>query len=902
MMAERSFPELLLLAEESPESFSDVAQAECLRATRAYSEEKRLETRARHDEGESGGNVVRMLSDLADEIVLGVFRFALCQIRNPARTLKKVSLCAQGGYGRRQLNPYSDLDIALVYDGRLDKKIRALNEYMVPFLWDLGYDISFVSHSVDEAVEMAKRDYKVYTSYLNCRLLAGGGDPYAKLCFRIQAFGPRERPAEFAELEAWDRADSLPDQYQALYELEPNVKEGAGGLRDYHAGLWLTTVRFGAYTLDGVAMQGLISEDERLELAEALDLIWRVRSELHFKAGKRDDRLTYANEEHVAVAFGYTDANERDTSHFMKDYYRAARALRNFLRKTSRLGRPSGNGASVADSSVDTTGFTVLNGELCIASQDRHWFEESPSRLMSVFWESARQDLPLSAETQDRVSANLDLVGDTFRANDLVRRFFLAICNRPLQAGMALRQAAHTGLLERYLPEFAEIRDVIRYEDFHSYPVDEHTLRALEALARVPHMTGAAGDFLKVALEHLADPHILVLALLFHDLGKASGEEHSAEGTRLAHVIGGRIGLPEEDTERIAFLVQHHLLMTHNALYRDVDDMDVVDAFASTMQTEHRLRALFLLSYADLSAVGPNVWNDWKGALLLDLYLKTEKALLGSTPTVGETFWEHPKADRMRDLLPERLRKNAEAHLRDFGDRYFAAFPSEAIAAHMECLEEADANGFAVRIDSDSETGMSQVVISTRDHRGLFQELAGCFVSQLIDVQRAALFTRSDGMALDCFTVVCASRQRPLTQRQANALEDVIADVLTHGKSVEEYLEGSQRRLFTLLHPPVPVRTSIHFDNEASRRFTVVDIITGDRTGLLYDVVHALTEKGLDIESARIVTDARRIRDSFYIAHNGGKITDSERLAEIEEALIDAIHARPAVETKGGSK
>ena len=898
-MTRRSFEDLLTLAEEPLGPFLDIPQSECLQATRDYAETKRAEIRARHDEGESGGNVVRLLSDVADEIVLGAFRFALCRVRNPQRALKKVSLCAHGGYGRRQLNPYSDLDIGLLYEGRLGKNIRAINKYMVPFLWDLGYENSFVVRSVNEAVELSKSDLKVFTSYLHCRLLAGSGDPYGRLRLRIEGFRPADRPKEFAEIELWDRSETLPNQYQALYELEPNVKEGAGGLRDYHAGLWLSTVHFGIRTLDGAAGRRLISEEERLELAQALDLMWRIRNELHFSAEKAEDRLTYRNEQHIAIAFGYTDASERDTSRFMKDYYRAARTLRSFLRKISRACKRVGDIEPVNTSDDESSDFVVLNGELYAGTHDIHWFEESPSRMMSVIWESARRGIPLSADTQDMLTANLDLVGETFQTNDLVRRFFLAICKRPETAGMALRQAAHTGLLERYLPEFGAVRDIIRYEDFHSYPVDEHTLRAIEALAKIPHMTGPVGELLKVVLEHLSDPYILVLALLFHDLGKVQGEEHSAEGTRIARDICRRIGLPEEDTERIAFLVRHHLLMTHNALYRDIDDIDVIQEFTKTMKSEHRLRSLLLLSYADLSAVGPKVWTEWKGALLMDLYLRTEKALAGRSETLDEAYWEHPKSGIVRDRLPERFHDRVEAHIRDLGNRYFAAFTAEASASHIECFDAADENGFAVSIVTNNETKMSEVVICTPDHRGLFQELAGCFASQLIQVEKAALFTRSDGMALDCFTVMSASRLKALTQRQADAFKTMLADVLAGGKSVEEYIEESQRRIFTLLHPPVPVRTNIHFDNDVSRQYTVVDIMTGDRTGLLYDIAHAFTEQGLDIASARIVTDARRVRDSFYIALNEEKITDTDMQAEIEEALRAAIHARPVAETRG---
>ncbi len=881
-------------------AFAEVSREECLRAAKAFAEDRRKEIQRRHRDGESGGNVVASMSAIADSLLLGVFDFALFHVANPKSLLRRASLCALGGYGRKQLNPHSDLDIGLVYDGRLDSKIESLNNFLVPFLWDIGYENSYTVRSIREATKLAREDTKVFLSYLESRLLWGSKAPYAKLMLAIREQRPGESARGFAQLQLRNRRETFHTEAPAIYSPEPNVKDGAGGLRDYHTALWMMTVVHGVTSLDDAVGRGFLSSDEQLEIVEALDLVWRIRNELHFHAGKCEDRLTWANQRVAATAFGYMDGPNPDTSRLMEDYYGAARRLRRLLQVAARVCDPSSQ-ADPRESASSDTDFYESGGMLHIAGVDPHWFAESPARLMSAFWESARRGVPLAPDAERFIEQNVDLVGDTFRSSDLVRRFFTALCNRPKHAGRTLRQAATTGLLSRYIPEFSAIEDIIRYEDFHHYPVDEHTLRAIEALGRIDDIEGTIGRCLQTALEHLSDPYILVVALLLHDLGKAEGEEHVVEGTRLAQVICERIGFPPEDAERVAFLVQHHLVMTNTSLYRDTDDSDVVGAFAKTMKSEERLRALFLLSYADLSAVGPNVWNDWKGALLVKLYLRAEKALLGHVESLDEEYWTLPKAQAVRDAVGPGLAGHVERHLKAFGDRYFLAFSPEMIAVHMECVAEAEESGLAVRCVTNEESEVTEAIICTADRGGLVAEIAGCFASELLDVKNAALFTRSDGIALDCFTIADARRERPLTPAQAEVIARVFRNVLISRQNVDDVIAQSRSRLFALFQPAVPVKTSVSFDNGASRTHTVLDIECGDHTGLLYAITRSLTNQGLDIASARVVTDARRVRDSFYISLNGGKIEDSGLQADIREALEQAIHPGPAVESKGGT-
>ncbi|GMU92980.1 MAG: bifunctional uridylyltransferase/uridylyl-removing enzyme [Candidatus Hydrogenedentota bacterium] len=893
----KTFEQWIELAESGTATNGGLPREELLHATRQYSARRREEIRRLHAAGASGGNVVRLLSNTADVVVRGVFQFALSTLELERAVHSRVALCALGGYGRGELSPFSDLDICLLYEGQLDEHVRALNGYLIPFLWDSGFLVGYSIHSVREASDLASEDMLTLTRFLESRILTGENSVFARLKLHIRELQAGAAANQFIEQKVRDRYESLSPELRDLFAAEPNVKENAGGLRDFHTALWLLMASYGVSTLDEAVAQGVLTADEHLDFVDALDFLWRIRNELHFHAGKADDRLTFANQRHVAAAFAYMPGPS--LSRFMQDYYAAAGQLRRFLRIAVRT--CSAAPVSLPDAGMPVAqDYVIENGELYVGAGDERWFTHSPTRLMEVFWLCARHMVPLSRPVELLVRANLDLINDAFRGNDVVRRFFIAICNRPLQAGHALRQAAALGVLGRYLPEFRDVENIIRYEDFHSYPVGEHTLRAIEALAGIHEISGPVGRCLREAIENLSDPYILVIAILLHDLGKVSGDIHIEESVRLARQICARIGIAAGDQERIVFLVQHHSLMTTISQYRDIDDDHIVKSFAETMQNEYRLRALFLLSYADLAAVRPGVWSEWKGALLLQLYLRTVKRLMGRAESVDEEYWASPKAEAVRAAADDRIKGLVDEHLRGLGQRYFVAYQPEQMAQHLDCVEEAKATGLAMRCTENDVTGRSEVVICTKDRHGLFSMIAGCFSSQLIDISGAALFTRPDGWVVDCFTVADARHMRPLTAAQAAKMEEVLRRVLLEEEDVQDLVDRATRRLFALLQPRTPVPTRITFDNNSSRRHTIIDIETGDRTGLLYDITRAMSETGLDIVTARIVTDAHRVRDSFYVTHEQRKIEDEEVMAAVREAIHSAIHPRAASEARGG--
>ena len=561
--------ELLEMARASDPAFAKIPRDFCVNAAREQAARARKAILDRHHSGESGSNVVRLISDTADTLVQGVAEFGLYFARDPEKLRGKIAICALGGYGRQEMSPNSDLDVCLLYERRLDRDIEAFNAYLLPFLWDMGFKAGYAIRRVSEAARLAGEDPEVYTAYAQARLLVGDSTIFARMKMALNEIRPRQINALFLHICRRDRPETLPAEYRDLYHPEPDIKENTGGLRDYHTGLWMLRMRLGLSGLDDLRSLGHITPDEYLQMVEALDFIWRIRNEIHFHTGKPDNILRFSLQQHVARIFGYGDGAQEAMDRFMRDYYIAAQGLRWFLRMALRLCEYRTGVDLVERTAPSRSQLTVYRGELCLISQDKQWFAENPVRLMEIIWQSQRRRVPLSRITESWVRDNLNLVGYAFRSSDTVRRYFVAICSRPLLAGQALRQAANTGLLAAYIPEFAAVQGIIRYEDFHSYPVHEHTLRAIEALAEIPKMEGPVAEVLRNALERVRNPHTLVLAILLHDLGKVHGEQHAEESVRIARTVCARIGLPEEDAEQIEFLVRHHMLMTNIAFYRD---------------------------------------------------------------------------------------------------------------------------------------------------------------------------------------------------------------------------------------------------------------------------------------------------------------------------------------------
>lgn len=881
--------ELEQLARDDPTMFRKLPIQECVKVAREHLLKERKRIFDRHKAGESGSTTLRLWTGLCDDIVRVAFQFALARILNGERVERHTVICALGGYGRGEMSPCSDLDISLIVDVPLDQDVENLNAFLVPFFWDIGFKVGYALHTVADATALAVSDPQVFTSYAQGRRICGDSTTFARLKMMVLDQGAANRDKILAYVRQRERSDALPAPYRDLYALEPDIKENCGGLRDFHAGSWMILLTHGIMRLDDLVAFGLLDTIEHLELVSGLDFVWRIRNELHFHTQRAENVLTLPLQHHVATTFGYGDSS-RSIARFMEDYYNAACKIRHFLHIAVRIcDQPIMAQLFDNPTSGQSNKYTVYQHQLCIDPSDKNWFMEYPPRLMEVIWQCARRATPLSLASAHWLKTNLHLVNEEFRESDAVRRFFLAVCARPQRAGLALREAAKTGLLGAYLPEFKAVTGIVRYEDFHSYPVDEHTLRALEALAHLSDPSVALSPVLYRVFERIQDPHVLVLAILFHDLGKVVGDNHVEASVTIAQNIMKRTGIQPYDAERVLFLVRHHMLMSTIAFYRDTDDLGVVAAFANTIKTDDLLQMLLLLTYADLMAVAPNVWNEWKGALLVKLFLKAQRILTGRAEGEFDLAVIQPKLDEVRVLAEKEQLPDIEGYLSTLTERYILGYSPVQIVTHIKCLYEAYYAGLAVRCTHQPELGGSEVVICTRDRHGLFAQIAGAFTSQLINVRNAALFTRDDGWVVDSFLVDNATTERPLTENEVEALKRVLVDVILEQGNIQEYVDKSRNKLFALSRPSVVIKPTVLFDNTASPRDTVIDIVAADRTGLLYDIAHTLSEMGIDFRAAHIVTDVGRARDAFYVQMNGAKIQEEKLKEWIARRLFKAI-------------
>ncbi len=892
----KNFVELLQSISLSPQD--GISRDEFLSSAKKYYKQSWEEIYQNHRRGYSGRQILKQLSETADILIEGVFLYALYDCNINRDIFNKISLCALGGYGRRELSPHSDCDLCFLHEEEIGNSVlEPLIQSFTTILWDLGLHVSISIYTVPEAIQIIEEDPKTYTSYLHIRNILGQSLLSEELKKGLKGISQNAR-AKVYDIIFQRIGNAFSQSGKDLFSHEPDIKENAGGLRDYHATLWLLGLdnNFGS-NLEDLERSGFVENNTYLSIVDSLDFLWKIRNELHFVKNKSWDLLTVEMQYHISQMFNYGDLPDDAIERFMEDFYSSAMKIRLFFEyvahKVEQKNFPK-TSLEISSSNIDEkSSYILYNGYLAPIIDDTNWFAENPVRIMELFWEVSRRKVPIGYTIQHWIQQNLDLINDSFCNNEVVSKYLLSICSKPFSAGFTFREMEKLGVLSKYLPEFGSIQGIVRYKDFHSYPVNEHILRAVESLETIPRLSGSVGDIFRKVLKEIEQPQFLVLSILLHDLGKVEGESHIEAGVHIARTICDRLGLNDEESDHVAFLVKNHQLMVNVALYRDIDDVDVVQAFASEVKMEEFLKELLIISYADLFAVGPNVWNEWKGSLLVNLYFKTIRMLRKEfTKDLTEEEALVEKIEQILEKVPQRNRSELEYHLNSMGSGYLDAFTPDEIIIHLDCLEEAIDKGLAVRCWSNENIGMSHLVVATRDKQGLFAQIAGCFASQLIDIYSASLYTREDGWVVDYFLVRDAPQHRPLTEGQIIALEKTLKSVILDGKDVQMLVDKTKTKLFALKKSLAPVQTYIRFDNDSSNKHTVIDIETGDRTGLLYDIASALFIMGLNIYKARINTGAYRVRDSFYVQFRDNKITHRILQSAIRAGLLESIDAQ----------
>jgi [protein-PII] uridylyltransferase len=845
--------------------------------------------KAMHAEGASGQASVRAHASFIDDLVRALTRLSTEDARAAGITPTAHVVVALGGYGRGELHPSSDIDLMVVYDGELSPFVQRLMQELLYTLWDLGLQVGHSLRSLADCVAMARTDFPSRTSMQEARLIAGDRALFTRFRKILRENVFRQDFGDFLAQTLGEREQRYRKFGASPYIGEPNVKESAGGLRDMHTAMWLGAAKFGARTLRELADKGLITPREQAGADAALTFLWRVRNELHFFSGHKNDVLTRDLQPPIAKNLGYeTEGDTLGVERFMRDYYLHARAIHRISRRLiarcqETLSR-HGSAERRQRQQALADGLVFFDGRLHLADRDAGPLRSDPVRIMKAFWHLHRLGCELSLDLERAIEDSLDVVDAAFRASPAVRDLFLDICRSWGRVAFTLSEMHELGLLGRYLPEFGALTCLVQYDVYHKFSADQHSLLAVEHLEALAPGQSAESEGAAQVFNEVEKPGLLMLGMLLHDIGKARGHGHVAKGIPLIRDLTQRVGLEPTDAAKVEFLVAHHLTMSHIAQRRDIDDPRTIADFAETVGEPERLRMLYLLTYADMRAVGPGVLTGWQAAVLHDLYRRT---LLRLTGGKDEKPNRTQLVERLRQAVKDELGLQAvKGHVAMVSDRYLTTTSVLRMAEHLRLIARLESAPVATELFHHPDLGSSDLVVVTRDVPGLFALIAGTLAAHGVNIISAQIATRADGIAIDTFQVNDPTGETVTSAHHWSRVLDALRAVLVREQTVEALLERRQRGRAAA---DGFARPKIGVDNRLSDDHTVIEIKCADRLGLLYLITRTLSRQGLDIASARIATEIDQALDTFYVHDHEGRKLEELGAAAVREALEHAL-------------
>jgi [protein-PII] uridylyltransferase len=865
-----------------------------LAAAREFLEHYREEIKRVHREGAGGAQVVGSTTRMTDALVIGLFN-ALSEDLQVGKSGGELALVAVGGYGRKELNPYSDIDLMFLYSGKDSKRVEEVANRLLYFLWDLKLDVGYSVRTLPDCVEMANSDVTVKTALLDARLLTGSDNLYRDLKKMMVSQVLAKRSDAFINEKLEEKEKRRGKYGSSVYILEPNLKEGEGCLRDLHTAMWVAKIKYKVDEPRELIMKGVLSEEDLKEYYGALSYLWRIRNELHYLAGRKNDQLTFEAQTSLARFFEYYDKGKSlGVEQFMQDFYLHANRVEHFSSMLITKCRQRDEGPRKILGYFTRRpvgeGFYVMRGELVIPEESV--IEKDPVRLIKIFEYAQKQGVSLGIGAKRLIRDNLDLVNDKFRRSKEANASFFNILQADKLVPETLEQMHHLGFLNRFIPEFERIYCKVQHDVYHIYTVDTHTLFAVGEIVNLWRNKEKEKLPLLTQLAHEIDKrYLLLLAVLLHDVGKGSGGGHAEIGAELSRTVARRMGLSREDSERLQFLVRHHLLMAHIAQRRDLHDERMILQFARQMEKSENLKMLYLLTYADIRAVGPDVWTEWKALLLQELY---EKAF---TVLERGDFKLEASGERVRrvkravyDILvrdfPAQLIKD---ELQALSTRHLLSYSAEVIAGHMKVLLSLGDNLLVFKVTHEKEKPYSNLTVCTYDVPGLFSMITGVMAANGMNILGAQIHTNTNEKVLDILQVN-SPQGFPITdENRWTRLEADLIRVLKGEVRVSKLVAKRDRPsiLGEKVKPTMPARVEI--DNEVSSDYTVIDIYAHDKVGLLYSITSTLTRLGLYIGVSKISTKVDQVADVFYVKDIfGQKISDPNKLEEIRSELLAA--------------
>ena len=807
------------------------------------------------EQGLWGRQLAQRYTAAVDDRVAGIF--------NALADDPDLLLIATGGYGRRELAPFSDIDILFLAEGR--KKTTAAEQVLYR-LWDENLDISHAFRTLNECVEEAFRDIRTRTALLESRYLAGSSRLYEKFEKEVYPAIAHRKQKQFVAEKLKEREMRHISTGDSIYLLEPHIKEGDGGLRDIHAVLWLSRVVFRIADLHG--LNAILNSHDHKRFLDAYDFMIQARYCLHGESRRRTDILSFEYQRAVASRLGFRDSLKfSGAERMMRYYYLKSRIIRDISHDVMvRCSRQYAPIFSDFTRRKITDDFSLSGGKLI--ARNEALFVGHSEKIMEAFYHFSRIDKRFSNRLREQIREGLPRINRLTRSIPAAVHHFREVM-KSRRVYETLREMHETGVLGRFIPEFGALRSLVVHEAYHMYTVDEHTLLAIRNLERLRTTTVRSLEALKEIILDMEQLDVLFLSILFHDIGKAVGRHHEEEGYKRLKSIMERLNMPSDKRLRIEFLVKNHVLMSRIAMTREIDDPEVIAGFADAVGDSENLRAIYLITYADMSAVNPQFWNAWKSSLLGGLYERTLRHLSGR----GALTKQHDAAS----LFPGKkaLQKELALFMAGMPDRYLLSTTDTRLKEDFLLHQKAAVQGVAVRIDLLPD-GIAEIVICSSDAPGLFSRIVGFLSLRKLNIVHGRIYTGKNGIVIDKIAI---SNWKDiwwdgLERDIAAGLEDAVM------KRLEIPLAGQTRETHGLFDAFVEI------DNESSDHYTLIEIFSPDRIGLLYDISRIFYQKGAGVVSARINTEAGLAQDIFSVRSGDGKLDHETTLETLRDLWL----------------
>jgi len=849
-------------------------------------------------DGASGAEVVAAQTDIVDGLIIGLYRNAARQGGDAMMTaaFQHCCLVAIGGYGRRELSPYSDIDLMMLFSSDAQKIVPDFVRQVLHPLWDIGFQVGHSVRTISDCISLGLSDATVRTSMMEARFLTGNSQLFQEFHSVYSRKVASVSVDKYLEQKLAERHREYEKFGETVYLLEPNVKKSQGGLRDLHLLQWAGIARYQAPTIRELSDRGILSRQDYAVVSDAREFLLRVRGLLHIHAGMAQEILSFDEQVWLAERFGFEDRPHLlAVEQFMQQYYRHTMGLHDATVRFVRRCKPRSIWERLTGwlPAARLEQYFALSGEtLTVPVELRPRVIESPALLMRLFDLARSKQVAIEPALVEDIHRHMEgLTDEGFRTSEVSRIFLNILAGPGTAATLEAMHRAH--LLEKLIPACSSVRGLMQFNQYHKYTVDEHSLLAVAKVESFAQDQGMLGEVYR----EIKRKDLLHLAVFLHDLGKGQEEDHSEVGRRIAEEMTARLGLDDRERRTVSFLVHRHLLMAHTAFRRDPNDEKVVLPFAREVGTPEVLRKLLALTAADIAAVGPGVLTKWKESLLIELYLRTMQEVSGEREaadaperlkSIASEIMQQPALIGRADLTQQWV----EVQVRQFPLRYAYGTSPRRIAAHLSTIGRLNQGEVLVDSEFNEALGTCEYAVVTFNEviPGIFSKIAGVMAANGLQILDAQILTRQDGVVVDTFQVTDPDYKGAPPADRRESIGAMIISVLRGKEDIGAVVRRGTRISASGSIGPARQATEVRIDNETSERYTIVDVFADDRQGLLYVITNAIFRQGLSVHAARISTRLDQAADVFYVTDaQGRKVEQTEQIERVRQGVWKEI-------------